>query len=116
MKVYDTIPIGYIAESQDKRYKSPHNQCLHWNKYNVNQYCTHEQVDLYKSTLRPFALYRDEKNIQNWSDFNEKLGVWCADFSTKNSNKKGKLESDRNFTLPNLREGQHEGEGLKHTK
>ena len=100
MKAYGTIPIGYPAETQDKRYRRPLDQCLHWDKYKVNQYRTHGQVDFYESTLRPYAIYRDEENIQNWSDFNEKLGVWGEAFSTKNTNKKGKLESEENFAKP----------------
>ena len=100
MKAYGTIPIGYPAVNQDKRYRRPLKQCLHLNKYNVNQYRTHKQVDFYESTLRPFAMYRDKENIQNWDDFDEKLGDWKDAFSTQNSNKKGILESEENFTKP----------------
>ena len=71
MKAYGTIPIGYPAETQDKRYRRPLEQCLHWNRYQPKQYRTHHQVDFYESTLRPFAMYRDVEKIQNWPDFKE---------------------------------------------
>ena len=100
MKAYGTIPIGYPAENQDKRYRRPLEQCFHLDKYNVNQYRTHGQVDFYESTLRPFAMYRDIENIQNWDDCDEKLGNWKDAFSTKNTNKTGKFESEENFTKP----------------
>ena len=62
MKAYGTIPIGYPAKTQNKRYRRPLEQCLHWNKYEPKQYRTHSQVDFYESTLRPFAMYRNEEN------------------------------------------------------
>jgi len=100
MKAYGTIPIGYSTETQNKRYRRPIDQCLHWNKYQPKQYRTHLQVDFYESTLRPFAMYRDVENIQNWPDFKEKLGIWANAFSSQNCNKKGKLERKQNFSKP----------------
>ena len=100
MKAYGTIPIGYPAETQDKRYRRPLEQCLHWNRYQPKQYRTHRQVDFYESTLRPFAMYRDVEKIQNWPDFKEKLGIWANAFSSQNCNKNGKLERKQNFSKP----------------
>ena len=100
MKAYGTIPIGYSTETQNKRYRRPIDQCLHWNKYQPKQYRTHLQVDFYESTLRPFAMYRDVENIQNWPDFKEKLGIWANAFSLQNCNKSGKLERKQNFSKP----------------
>ena len=100
MRAYGTIPIGYPAENQNKRYRRPLDQCLHFDKYSVNQYRTHGQVDFYESTLRPFAMYRDIENIQNWDDCDEKLGNWKDAFSTQNTNKTGKFENEENFTKP----------------
>ena len=64
MKAYGTIPIGYPAKTQNKRYRRPLEQCLHWNKYEPKQYRTHSQVDFYESTFRPFAMYRNENKIK----------------------------------------------------
>ena len=100
MKAYGTIPIGYPAETQDKRYRRPLAQCLHWNKYEAKQYRSHSQIDFYESTLRPFAMYRDIENIENWKDFEEKLGRWGAAFSTQFSNLSGKLENEEDFSKP----------------
>jgi len=100
MKAFGTIPIGYPAETQDKRYRRPLDQCLHWNKYIPKQYRTHKQVDFYESTLRPFAMYRDEEKMENWKDFSEKLGIWSDAFTKKYSNISGKLEDAEDFTKP----------------
>jgi nitroreductase len=100
MKAYGTIPIGYPAKTQNKRYRRPLEQCLHWNKYEPKQYRTHSQVDFYESTLRPFAMYRNEEKIENWPDFKDKLGNWANAFSLKNCNKNGKFEIKQNFSKP----------------
>ena len=100
MKAYGTIPIGYPAKTQNKRYRRPLEQCLHWNKYEPKQYRTHSQVDFYESTLRPFAMYRNVEKIENWPDFKDKLGNWAYAFSLKNCNKNGKLETKQNFSKP----------------
>ena len=100
MKAFGTIPIGYPLETQDKRYRRPLDQCLHWNKYIPKQYRTHKQVDFYESTLRPFAMYRDEEKMENWKDFSEKLGIWSDAFTKQYSNISGKLEDAEDFTKP----------------
>ena len=100
MKAYGTIPIGYPAKTQNKRYRRPIEQCLHWNKYEPKQYRTHNQVDFYESTLRPFAMYRDEEQMENWPDFEEKLDIWGDAFSTQNCNMSGKIERKQNFSKP----------------
>ena len=100
MKAFGTIPIGYPAQTQDKRYRRPLEQCLHWNKYSPQQYRTHQQVDFYESTLRPFAMYRDEEKIENWKDFKEKLGDWSDAFTKKTSNNSGKLQDEEDFSKP----------------
>ena len=100
MKAYGTIPIGYPAKTQNKRYRRPLEQCLQWNKYEPKQYRTHSQVDFYESTLRPFAMYRNVEKIENWPDFKDKLGNWAYAFSSKNCNKNGKLETKQNFSKP----------------
>ena len=100
MKAFGTIPIGYPSKTQDKRYRRPLEQCLHWNKYSPKQYRTHKQVDFYESTLRPFAMYRDEEKLENWKDFHEKLGGWSDAFTKQGSNASGELEDEEDFTKP----------------
>ena len=100
MKAFGTIPIGRPLKTHGNRYRRPLEQCLHWNKYEPKQYRSHGQVDFYESTLRPFAMYRNEENIKNWTDFREKLGIWADAFTTKNSNISGKIETNENFSKP----------------
>lgn len=100
MRAYGTIPIGYPAQSQDRRYRRPLSQSLHWNGYSPNQYRTHAQVDFYESTLRPHAMYRDDETIDAWPDRSEKLGEWLDAFTTANSNPSGTLEPEADFSSP----------------
>jgi len=100
MKAYGTIPIGYPAVTQNRRYRRPLAQALHWNGYTPQQYRTHAQVDFYESTLRPFAMYRDEETLDAWEDRAEKLGEWDAAFTTGAPNPAGALEEDGNFVAP----------------
>jgi len=100
MRAYGTIPIGYPAQSQSRRYRRPLSQCLHWNGYSPTQYRTHAQVDFYESTLRPHAMYRDDESIDAWPDKSEKLGPWQEAFTTANVNPSGALEPAADFTKP----------------
>ena len=102
MKAYGTIPIGYPAATQNRRYRRPLAQSLHWNGFQPSQYRTHAQVDFYESTLRPFAMYRDEENMEDWEDRNEKLGVWDAAFTTAAPNMSGVLEPQADFSTPRV--------------
>jgi nitroreductase len=100
MKAYGTIPIGYPAATQNRRYRRPLGQALHWNGYQADQYRTHDQVDFYESTLRPFAMYRDEENMDSWVDRADKLGPWDSAFTTGTTNPDGKLEAKADFSAP----------------
>ena len=100
MRAYGTIPIGYPAATQNRRYRRPLAQSLHWNGYQSTQYRTHRQVDFYESTLRPFAMYRDEESMDAWDDRAEKLGDWEAAFTTGTPNPGGELEPDADFSAP----------------
>lgn len=100
MKAYGTVPIGYPAVSQNRRYRRPLAQALHWNGFQPTQYRTHEQVDFYESTLRPFAMYRDEETLEGWDDRVEKLGEWDAAFTTGTTNPGGELEPEADFSAP----------------
>ena len=92
---------GRYRRNQHWHLCRPHlDQCLHWNKYIPKQYRTHKQVDFYESTLRPFAMYRDEEKMENWKDFSEKLGIWSDAFTKQYSNISGKLEHAEDFTKP----------------
>ena len=100
MTAYGTIPIGYPAASQNRRFRRPLSQCLHWNGYEPRQYRPHAQVDFYESTLRPFAMYRDEESPESWEDRAEKLGAWDAAFTAAHPNPGGKLEEAADFSRP----------------
>ena len=100
MRAYGTIPIGYPAADQNRRYRRPLAQSLHWNRYEPKQYRRHAQVDFYESTLRPFAMYRTEEAMTDWPDMAEKLGDWAGAFTTGEANPGGALEQEADFTNP----------------
>src|SRR3954452_10030039 len=100
MKAYGTVPIGYPSIEQTHRYRRPLMQCLHWNHYHPHQYRRHEQVNFYESTLRPFAMYRDEESMEGWPDRDEKLGSWTHAFTTAVANPSGVLEEQADFSSP----------------
>ena len=100
MIAYGTVPIGYPVADQDRRYRRPLEQLRHWNRYNPQQYRTHAQVDYYESTVRPFAMYRDEEDMRKWPDFDEKLGGWAEAFTTAHPNPGGKVETQTDFSKP----------------
>lgn len=100
MKAYGTIPVGYPAAAQNRRYRRPLDQALHWNRYQPGQYRTHAQVDFYESTLRPFAMYRDEESMETWPDRAAKLGDWGDAFTTATANPSGDLEAEADFSKP----------------
>jgi len=102
MKAYGTIPIGYPNANQNRRYRRPLEQSLHWNGYQPEQYRRHDQVDFYESTIRPFAMYRDEEDLRDWPDHDEKLGDWADAFSTGAVNPSGELEDVADFTKPRV--------------
>jgi nitroreductase len=103
MRAYGTVPIGYPSESQDRRYRRPLEQCLHWNGYQASQYRRHEHVDFYESTLRPFAMYRDSEHLYDWPDANEKLGDWLGAYSTGLANPDGALQPEADFSSPRVK-------------
>jgi nitroreductase len=100
MKAYGTIPIGMPVAEQDRRYRRPLEQVRHWNRYDPTKFRTHAQVDFYESTLRPFVMYRDQEDLRDWPDFDEKLGEWAAAFSQAQPNPSGKIEAQADFTTP----------------
>lgn len=102
MRAYGTVPIGYPSVSQDRRYRRPLSQCLHWNGFQPGQYRRHEQVDYYESTLRPFAMYRDSENLLDWPDADDKLGQWLPAFTSDTANPAGTLEPAADFSRPRV--------------
>ena len=102
MKAYGTIPIGYPAVDQNMRYRRPLSQSLHWNAYEPRQYRRHAQIDFYESTLRPFAMYREEESMDAWPDRDEMLGEWTEAFVGPLSNPDGVLEPEANFSSPRV--------------
>ena len=102
MRAYGTIPIGYPAKDQNRRYRRPLGQSLHWNGYEATQYRRHEQVDFYESTLRPFAMYRTDEEMTDWPDMEAKLGPWADAFTTDAPNSEGELEDGADFSAPRV--------------
>ena len=100
MKAYGTIPIGYPVATQDRRYRRPLDQQRHWNRYDMRQYRPHAQVDFYESTLRPFAMYRDQESLEDWEDRVSKLGDWDAAFTGAHPNPSGLAEPEADFSAP----------------
>ena len=102
MVAYGTVPIGYPAATQDRRWRRPLEQCLHWNRYHPRQYRPHAQVDFYESTLRPFAMYRDDESMKAWPDRASRLGEWDAAFTDAEPNPSGALEPEADFSSPRV--------------
>lgn len=102
MKAYGTIPVGYPAIDQDRRYRRPLGQLLHWNGYQKRQYRRHDLVDFYESTLRPFAMYRDLESMDDWPDRDEMLGDWREAFTGSVTNPDGRLEAEADFSTPRM--------------
>lgn len=102
MHAYGTIPIGFPAVDQNRRYRRPLEQVVHWNHYEPRQYRQHAQVDFYESTLRPFAMYRDEESVDAWPDRDEMLGPWKDAFAGAVTNPQGKLEPEADFSKPRV--------------
>ncbi|MFC3228419.1 nitroreductase family protein [Marinibaculum pumilum] len=102
MRAYGTVPIGYPTEEEHRRYRRPLAQCLHWNRYNPEQYRRHAQVDFYESSLRPFAMYRHHEEMAAWPDRAEKLGDWDTAFTGPNPNPGGSLEPAADFSKPRV--------------
>jgi len=103
MRANGTVPIGYPSESQDRRYRRPLDQCLHWNGFQAEQYRRHEHVDFYESTLRPFAMYRDSEDLQDWPDATDKLGDWLPAFTGSVTNPDGALQPQADFSIPRIK-------------
>jgi hypothetical protein len=75
---------------------------LHWNGYQTRQYRPHAQVDFYESTLRPFAMYRDEESMNTWPDRDEMLGDWKEAFTGNATNPDSVLEAEADFSKPRV--------------
>lgn len=102
MKAYGTIPIGFPDAEQNSRYRRPLAQSLHWNRYQPRQYRPHALVDFYESSLRPFAMYRHDEEMDAWPDRDEKLGAWRDAFTTGTPNPDGALEDQADFSRPRV--------------
>lgn len=100
MRAFGTVPIGYPTEEEHRRYRRPLAQCLHWNGFQATQYRPHAQVDFYEASLRPFAMYRHDEDMQAWPDRAEKLGDWDAAFTGGTPNPGGRLEPEADFSAP----------------
>ena len=46
------------------------------------------------------AMYRDRENLQDWPDFENKLGDWADAFASETPNPGGELEAQADFSGP----------------
>src|SRR5258708_8834633 len=97
-----TTRVGHPGVEQTRRYRRPLGQLLHWNGYQPRQYRQHAQVDFYESTLRPFAMYRDDETMNAWPDRDEMLGDWTEAFTGKVTNPNGVTEAETDFAKPRI--------------
>jgi len=75
-------------------------QVCQWNGYVLKQYRPPELVDFYESTLRPFAMYRDQEDPRDWDDFEQKTGKWGTAFGTGNVNDADDLQEEAECSKP----------------
>lgn len=102
MRAYGAIPIGYPAVDQNRRYRRPLGQLLHWNSYQPRQYRPHAQVDFYESTLRPFAMCRDAESMNARPDGDEMLGDRKEAFTGNVTNSDGVVAAEADFWKPRV--------------
>lgn len=93
LRAYGTIPIGYPSKDVSFRYRRPLDQVIHWNGYEAEKFRTEEQLQFFHDELRPFAMYRHNKDMREWEDVDEKLGQWKDAFTTATTNPDGKIPS-----------------------
>jgi hypothetical protein len=48
----------------------------HWNRYDAGKFRPDELVPYFKENLRQYALYRDAWRLEDWKDFDERVGAW----------------------------------------
>jgi len=58
------------------------------------------KVDFDESTLRPFAMYRDQEDLRDRPVYADKLGQRADTFSTARANPEGVLEAEADFFAP----------------
>lgn len=76
LRAYAIIPIGYPAKHQEGRWRRPLGQVAHWNRYDAGKFRPDELVPYFKENLRQYALYRDAWRLEDWKDFDERVGAW----------------------------------------
>jgi nitroreductase len=76
LRAYAIVPIGYPAKKQEGRWRRPLDQVAHWNRYDMDKFRPDELVPYFKEHLRQYALYRDEWRMQDWPDYDERVGPW----------------------------------------
>jgi len=91
MEAIGTMPVGFPEKDVSYRYRRPLEQAVHWNGYQADQFRPDEMVDYYVKSLRPFAMYRSDENLEAWDDLDEKLEKWKDAFTTRVTNPSGEL-------------------------
>jgi nitroreductase len=77
---YAIVPIGYPAADERLRYRRPLEQLVHWNGYDQSKYRPQELIDYYVTNLRAFATYRGSERMEEWPDYEERVGPWKGAF------------------------------------
>lgn len=88
---YGIVPLGYPAVGERLRYRRPLEQIVHWNRYDPEKYRSQELIDYYLEHLRAFATYRGSERMDEWDDFEERVGPWRDAFTGPVTNPGGEL-------------------------
>lgn len=63
ISIIDIFCFGHAAKPPYKRWKKDLGQILHWDRFDMNNYMTLEQIDAWVKEKRSQAMYRDETKI-----------------------------------------------------
>jgi len=63
ISIIDIFCFGPAAKPPYKRWKKDLDQILHWDRFDMNNYMTLEQIDAWVREKRSQAMYRDETKI-----------------------------------------------------
>jgi len=93
MRAVGTIPIGYPEKDLASRYRRPLAQVVHWNRYEPEKFRPDAMVAHYIAEVRPFAMYRQVEDANEWEDADRRLGAWRQAFTGGLPNPSGRLKT-----------------------
>lgn len=91
---FGTIPIGYPEKTIPAKWRRPLGQTVHWNRFEPEQYRPQNLIDYYISDLRSFAMYRPFEHMEDWGDYEERVGSWKDAFTTRVTNPSGQFSDE----------------------